>query len=91
MSAGNRGPTTRWAPPRRWPATIFDAKGDVLVGSAADTGAALPVGTNGQVLTADSAQTLGVKWATPAGGAAGAVTLLHRTLPPWASAGIDST
>jgi len=37
-------------------------KGDVLVASAATTLAKLGVGTNGQVLTADSGEASGVKW-----------------------------
>lgn len=44
------------------PATIIDAAGDLIVGTAADTAARLAVGTNGYVLTADSAQTGGMKW-----------------------------
>jgi hypothetical protein len=54
-------------------ATIIDAKGDLIVGTAADTPARLPVGTDGQVLVADSAETAGVKWADPTGGTPGVV------------------
>ena len=41
---------------------IFDAKGDLLVGTAADTVGKLTVGTNGTVLVADSSTATGLKW-----------------------------
>jgi hypothetical protein len=44
--------------------TTIDAKGDLLVGTAADTIGRLAVGTNGQYLVADSAETTGLKFAT---------------------------
>lgn len=47
----------------------FAAKGDLLVGTGAGTLVAQTVGANGTVLTADSAEADGVKWAAPAAGA----------------------
>jgi hypothetical protein len=50
------------------PATILDAKGDIIAATAADTASRLAVGTNGQVLTADSTTATGLKWATASSG-----------------------
>lgn len=48
--------------------SIVDAKGDLIAATAADTVSRLAVGTNGQVLTADSTTATGLKWATAGGG-----------------------
>jgi hypothetical protein len=48
--------------------SIATTKGDILVATAADTITRLGVGSNDQVLTADSAQSTGVKWAAASGG-----------------------
>lgn len=53
---------------------IVDAKGDLIAATAADTPARLAVGTNGQVLTADSTAATGLAWATAA---TGGMTLLN--------------
>jgi len=50
------------------PAVPLTTKGDLV--SFSTLVARLGVGSNNQVLTADSAQALGVKWATPAAGGA---------------------
>jgi hypothetical protein len=47
--------------------SIVDAKGDIIAATAADTVARLAVGSNDQVLTADSSTATGLKWATASG------------------------
>jgi hypothetical protein len=49
-------------------ATAIDAKGDLVVGTAADTFSKLGVGANGTVLTAASGEATGLSWATPSSG-----------------------
>ncbi len=57
---------------------LVDAKGDLIAATAADTPARLAVGTNGQVLTADSTAATGLKWATAGGGASVYVKLINN-------------
>jgi hypothetical protein len=56
---------------------ILTAKGDIYAATAAATPARLGVGTNNQVLTADSSTSTGLTWTTPAAG--GGLTLLSTT------------
>jgi hypothetical protein len=49
-------------------ATAIDAKGDLIAGTGADAFSRLAVGTNDQILVADSTAATGLKWATPASG-----------------------
>jgi hypothetical protein len=68
--------------------SIIDAKGDLIVGTADNTPARLPIGSNNFVLTADSSQTSGMKWAAAASG--GGMTLLSTTTLSGASTTIGS-
>jgi hypothetical protein len=47
--------------------TLFDAKGDLLAATSADTAGKLTVGTNGQYLQANSATATGLQWSTVTG------------------------
>jgi hypothetical protein len=48
--------------------TLLTAKGDLISATAASTVARLPVGSDAQILVADSTASTGLKWATPSGG-----------------------
>jgi hypothetical protein len=66
--------------------SVADAKGDLIVGSADDVITRLPVGTDDQVLTADSSEATGLKWAAPGGGSgdntAGAIAAAANDATP---------
>jgi hypothetical protein len=65
------------------PNAIVTAKGDIIAASASAVPDNLAIGTNGQVLTADSTETLGMKWSTAATGdvtLTGTQTLTNKTL-----------
>ena len=60
--------------------SYLNAKGDLISASADNTPALLSVGTNGQVLTASSAATSGLSWATPDVTLTNTATLTNKTL-----------
>lgn len=62
---------------------VVDAKGDLIAATAADTASRLAVGANNTVLTADSAEATGLKWATPSSG--GMTVLASGSLPTGAA------
>ena len=60
-------------------ATTITASGDIVVGTGSGTYDNLPIGTTGQILTADTTVSpYKVKWAAPAGG--GGMTLIQETV-----------
>jgi hypothetical protein len=64
-------------------ATAIDAKGDLVAGTGADAFSRLAVGANDTVLTADSAEATGLKWATASSGSM--TSLASGSLPTGAA------
>lgn len=67
------------------------AKADLITATAAGTAAILAIGTNGQVLTADSTEAKGMKWATPSSlpsqtGNSGKYLTTNGTATSWGAA-----
>lgn len=71
-------------------ATAIDAKGDLVAGTGADAFSRLAVGTNGQVLTADSAEATGLKWATASSSSGPAFWVRRATTAQGMSSGVNT-
>jgi hypothetical protein len=70
--------------------TLLTAKGDLISATAASTVARLAVGSNDQILVADSTASTGLKWATPAAAASGMTLITSSTFSNVASVTVDS-
>ena len=71
-------------------ATAVDAKGDLIVGTGADTFARLAVGTNGHTLVADSSEATGLKWAAAAAGGGKVLQVVQDTTTTQENTGSSS-
>ena len=60
-------------------ATTITTKGDLVPGTGSNTFARLGVGANGTILTADSAEATGMKWAAAAGGGGKVLQVVQGT------------
>ena len=61
----------------------WDAKGDLIAGTTNNSAARLPVGSNGEILTADSTAGTGLKWQTPSPSVpSGSVMLFYQANAP---------
>jgi hypothetical protein len=60
-------------------ATAYTTKGDLVPATGSAAFARLGIGTNNQVLTADSTAATGMKWATPAGGGGKVLQVVNAT------------
>lgn len=88
------GTTPSWADAVK--PSDYSAKGVILVGTGSGTFVAQTVGTNGQVLTANSAQADGVEWTTinalpSQTGNAGKYLTTNGSTASWASVTTDPT
>ena len=74
--------------------SLFDAKGDILVATSADTPGKLTVGSNGTVLVADSSTATGLKWSAydplpSQGGNSGKYLTTNGTITSWGAITTD--
>jgi hypothetical protein len=70
------------------PKSLVDAKGDLLTATADNTPARLAVGSNGQVLVADSSQPSGWKWVDRANNPTLVMPLVQQSFPTNVAAGV---
>jgi hypothetical protein len=72
-------------------ATEITASGDIIVGTGSGTFDNLPIGTTGQILTADTTVSpYKVKWATPAVSTSGMTLITRQTISSSSGTNIDS-
>lgn len=78
------------------PPSLLTAKGDVIAASASGVPMRIPVGTNGQLLTADSTQAGGVKWSSAGSGVSSvtaadtSITIAGSATTPTVAVGISA-